>query len=107
MEHLQLEDRRLDGVERGPALRFTFNGQEVPAYEGETVAAALLAAGQREWRRTSRRGEPRGLFCNMGICVDCLVQIAGRANLRACHTVVREGLCVESQRGEGSWDQLS
>src|SRR5437773_785890 len=51
MEHLQLEDRRLDGVERGPSLRFTFNGQEVPAYEGETVAAALLAAGQREWRR--------------------------------------------------------
>ena len=56
--------------ERGRLLHFTFDGQILPAYEGETVAAALLAAGRRVFRRTARRGEPRGPFCGMGICFE-------------------------------------
>jgi hypothetical protein len=91
---------------RGRILHFTFDGQTLPAYEGETVAAALLAAGRRTFRRTGRRGEPRGLFCGMGVCFDCLVCIDGRPNLRACQVPVAEGMRVQSQSGPGSWEDL-
>src|SRR5262245_39702722 len=89
---------------RGRLLHFTFDGQPMEAYEGETVAAALLAGGQRAFRRTARGSEPRGLFCGMGICFDCLVQIDGCPNVRACQTPVAEGMRVEIQLGMGSWE---
>jgi predicted molibdopterin-dependent oxidoreductase YjgC len=95
-----------DGTARGRLLHFTFDGQELPACEGETVAAALLAANRRAFRRTGRRGEPRGLFCGMGVCFDCLVRIDGRPNVRACQVPVAEGMSVESQHGPGSWEGL-
>jgi predicted molibdopterin-dependent oxidoreductase YjgC len=94
-----------EGV-RGCVLHFTFDGQELAAYEGETVAAALLAAGRRAFRRTGRRGEPRGLFCGMGVCFDCLVHIDGRPNVRACQAPVAEGMRVQSQQGPGPWEEL-
>jgi hypothetical protein len=103
-------DRMLKSLSQGPAmnqsdpvvsglLHFTFDGQELTAQEGQTIAAALLAAGRRAFRQTSRRGEPRGLFCGMGVCFDCLVCINGRPNLRACQAPVIEGMRVESTVG--------
>ena len=101
-------DRRCGtGGSRGRALRFTFDGQELLAFEGETVAAALLATGRRAFRRTGRREEPRGLFCGMGVCFDCLVCIDGRPNVRACQAPVAAGLHVKSQHGQGVWEDVS
>jgi predicted molibdopterin-dependent oxidoreductase YjgC len=91
----------------GRSLHFTFDGQPLQAREGQTVAAALLAAGRRTLRRTSRRGEPRGVFCGMGVCFDCLVQIDGRPNVRACQAVLAEGMRVETQLGHGSVEELA
>jgi predicted molibdopterin-dependent oxidoreductase YjgC len=85
-------------------VRLTFDGEELRALEGQTVPAALLAAGRRVWRYTSRRGEPRGLFCGMGVCFDCLVRIDGRPNVRACQAAVAEGMRVETQHGPGVWE---
>jgi hypothetical protein len=85
----------------GPAVHFTFDDQPLTACPGQSVAAALLAIGRRTLRRTSRRDEPRGLFCGMGVCFDCLVCIDGRPNVRACRTTVVEGMCVQSQQGPG------
>jgi len=65
--------------------------------------AALLAAGRRSTRVTARAGEPRGYFCGMGVCHDCLVTADGLPNVRACMTPVKEGLRVEIQRGLGEW----
>ena len=95
--------RMAGGVARGPALRITVDGEAVPAYEGESVAAALLAAGRRFTRWTPRAGEPRGYFCGMGVCHDCLVTVDGLPNVRACMTTVREGQQVDTQRGLGEW----
>ena len=89
-------------LSRGQPVRFLFDGTEIEAFEGETVAAALLAIGQRQLRRTSRRGEPRGLFCGIGACFDCLVQIDGQPNIQACLTPVRDGMVVETQVEPGS-----
>lgn len=70
------------------------NGQPVPAHHGQTVAVALLAAGQRIFRRTES-GELRGLFCGMGVCFDCLVTVNGLAEQRACMTPVEPGMQIQ------------
>jgi len=88
----------------GSSVRWTFDGAELLAVAGQTVAAALLAADRRVWRYTGRRNEPRGLFCGMGICFDCLVRVDGRPNVRACQTLLAEGMRVETQQGAGSWE---
>lgn len=89
------------GVERGPRLTFSFDGQPIVAYEGESVAAALMAAGHRALRTTPVHGQPRGVFCGMGVCFDCLVVVDGRLSTRACLTPVEQGMKVETQAGNG------
>ena len=51
----------------GRAISLTWQGQEIPALEGETVAASLSAAGIATFRATAS-GAPRGLHCGMGAC---------------------------------------
>jgi D-hydroxyproline dehydrogenase subunit gamma len=87
-----------DELDRGPRVRFVLDGSSVDAYEGDTVAAVLLAQGEIATRRTVK-GEPRGVFCGMGVCFDCLVVVDGVPNTRACMTLVREGMLVQRQDG--------
>jgi predicted molibdopterin-dependent oxidoreductase YjgC len=87
-----------------PRVRFNFDWQELEARPGETIAVALLAAGVQALRTTERGSEPRGLFCNMGVCFDCLVEVDGYPNVRACQTVVREGMQVRTQHGHKTKD---
>lgn len=86
------------GVERGPGLTLTLDGRPVTAYEGETVATVLLAEGHAATRRTAT-GAPRGVFCGIGVCFDCLVVVDGVPNTRACVTWVRAGMAVARQDG--------
>lgn len=72
-----------------------FDGREIEALPGESVAAALAAAGIVAVRQT-RSGAPRGPYCGMGVCFDCLVTVDGRPNLRACLTKVTPGMAVAS-----------
>ena len=95
------------GLERGPQVVLTLDGRPVTAYEGESVAALLLAEGIIATRVT-RGGEPRGVYCGMGVCFDCLVVVDDVPNTRACMTWVREGMRVQRQDGLGdSWPALS
>lgn len=87
-----------NGLERGAQLSLTLDGRIVNAYEGETVAAVLLAEGHIATRST-RSGSPRGVYCGMGVCFDCLVVVDGVPNTRACVTWVREGMQVARQDG--------
>jgi predicted molibdopterin-dependent oxidoreductase YjgC len=98
-------DLRMADVARGRALTITLDGAALEAREGESIAAALLASGRRSTRWTARTGEPRGYFCGMGVCQDCLVTVDGLPNVRACMTPVREGLRIESQHGLGDWTE--
>ena len=86
------------GLERGAPVSLTLDGRETTAYEGETVAALLLAEGHLAMRTTPGR-EPRGVYCGMGVCFDCLVVVDGVPNTRACVTWVREGMNVARQDG--------
>jgi D-hydroxyproline dehydrogenase subunit gamma len=98
-----VNDRRLPlggAVERGPALTVLLDGAPVTAYLGETVAAVLFAEGVIA-TRTTVGGSPRGVFCGMGVCFDCLVVVDGEPNTRACMTWVREGMRISRQDGLG------
>jgi hypothetical protein len=85
-------------LERGPRVTIRLDGEPAEAFEGETVAAVLLARGEIA-TRTTPGGEPRGIFCGMGVCFDCLMIIDGVPNTRACMTWVREGLDARRQEG--------
>ena len=87
-------------MRRGPAFTFRFAGVSVRAYPGETIGAALLAAGHRELRRTRVGERPRGLFCAIGTCFDCLVSIDGGGPTRACLAPATSGLDVEPTHGD-------
>ena len=73
-----------------------FDGRPVPVEPDQTVAAALWRAGVRSWRTTRRAEAPRGLFCGIGACHDCLVTVDGSAGERACVTPARPGSVVSS-----------
>jgi predicted molibdopterin-dependent oxidoreductase YjgC len=77
----------------------TINGQTVQCRAGDSVAAVLLAAGLNECRDTAAKGVPRGSFCLMGICYDCLVMIDGQPNQQGCMIPVRSGMTIERQLG--------
>ncbi|MBE1491654.1 (2Fe-2S)-binding protein [Plantactinospora soyae] len=86
----------------GPAeFTITVDGDPVPVRAGQTVAAALLAAGRRTTRRTRFADRPRGVFCGIGICFDCLVVCNGEPGVRACLRPAAPGDTVDTQRGAG------
>jgi sarcosine oxidase subunit alpha len=81
--------------QRGPQVTIFVNGRSVPAYLGESVHAALLAAGIRILRK-SHSGQGRGILCGMGVCYECLVTINGRTNVRSCMTEVQANMEIET-----------
>lgn len=92
--------QRLDNIERKPPFTITVNGSPVEVYPGESIAAALMAAGWRVFRRTHANNSPRGFFCGMGICFDCLVTVDGVPNVRSCMAEARPGCAVEVAKND-------
>ena len=78
----------------------TFDGRPIPFREGQTIGAALTAAGVTSWRTTRGAGEPRGLFCGIGVCFDCLVVVNGLRDVRACQRRAVDGDRVEFQEDD-------
>jgi len=72
-------------------VRFSFDGRPMDAPRGMTIGGALLANGVRSWRLTRSGGRPRGVFCGIGACFDCLVDVGGDHAVRACLIPVRDG----------------
>jgi len=81
-------------------VTITFAGRTLQARDGQSVAAALTAAGVRSWRTTRRGARPRGLFCGIGVCFDCLLTIDGRPAQRACLVPVRDGMILGETGGD-------
>ena len=91
-------------VKRGRPFDIEVDGVPVVAYEGETVAAAITAAGLRTTNETAGRGEPRGVCCGIGLCYSCTMVIDGVPNSRTCQTPARPGMRVETQKGLQKWE---
>jgi len=79
------------------------DGRPVQALEGEMIASALTAAGIKRLRTTARGRDPRGIFCAIGRCTDCVMEVNGRPNVRTCVTPVEAGMRVNTQVGLGVW----
>ena len=73
------------------------DGVPINAVEGEPIAAAIVASGRLKLRYTTKRHEPRGVFCGIGRCTDCVMIVDGQPNVRTCVTPVKAGMIVESQ----------
>ncbi len=84
-------------------ITFFFDGKELLANRGESIAAALISNGERITRVTRIHAQPRGVFCGIGICFDCLVVVDGINNQRACLIQVNQGMQVETQHGVGEY----
>jgi D-hydroxyproline dehydrogenase subunit gamma len=90
--------RRLS--EAAAAVTLDVDGQPVRARAGDTVAAALIAAGISPTRASPVSGAPRAPYCMMGVCFECLVTIDGAGSRRGCLVPVRDGMRIETQRGK-------
>jgi predicted molibdopterin-dependent oxidoreductase YjgC len=86
---------RATGIERGSGVRIVFDGRPIEAFLGESVASALLAAGIRSLRASPRTGAPRGAFCWMGICQECVV-VSDGVRHPACRLEVQDGMVIIS-----------
>ncbi len=93
-EHIILGDQ-----EEAKMVTITVDGQPMQAREGEMILSALLAEGKIISRYTTKRHEPRGLFCGIGQCTDCAMIVNGRPNVRTCITPVKEGMVIQTQYG--------
>lgn len=92
--------QRLPDAASAPAVPITIDGAPAQARAGDTVAAALLAAGRASCRSTPVSGAPRGPYCMMGVCFECLVTVDGIGNRQGCQVVVQPDMQVQTQRGK-------
>jgi sarcosine oxidase subunit alpha len=99
-------DERID---RSRRFVFSFEGQVVPAFEGDTIGSALFAGGRRVFSRSFKYHRPRGLLCCSGHCPNCMMTVDGVPNVRVCAEPAREGIRVQAQNVRGSleWDWMA
>ena len=97
MERRIKEHPILGEIEKGKQVAFTYDGKTLYGCEGEPIAAALKAAGVMVHRYTKRAHKPRGIFCAIGRCTDCVMVVNGQRNVRTCITPVEDGMIIETQ----------
>lgn len=97
----------LDAFPKGKLVYFQLDGKTMEGYEGEPIAAALKAAGVMVHRHTSKMDRPRGIFCAIGRCTDCVMIVDGKPNTRTCITPLTEGMDVRTQYGISAKPQAS
>lgn len=99
---MRIEEHPILGTfEKGRKVRFTFDGRDMEGFEGEPIAIALKSNGVMVHRYTIKRNEPRGVFCAIGRCTDCIMVVDGIPNVRTCVEPLREGMVVQTQIGKG------
>jgi hypothetical protein len=81
-------------------LRLTVDGETVEGLQGQSIAGVLLARGATAWR-TTVAGRPRGVFCGIGVCFDCIATVNGESDVRLCLRRACEGDTVETQNDAG------
>ena len=89
----------LGETQKGQKVTFYYNDVPMEGYEGEPIAAALKAAGVMVHRYTKKQHKPRGIFCAIGRCTDCVMVVDGKPNVRTCVTPLAAGMRVQTQYG--------
>lgn len=99
-------DGRVDSERRGTPVELRIDGKPVQGRAGETIGSLLAAIGRRCVRRSPHRHDPRGVYCAMGVCHECLVTVNGRPNVRACVTAIEAGQEITLQDGFGQFTSM-
>ena len=104
MQEMRIYEHSILGnLEERKKVQILVDDVEMDAFEGEPIAAALIAAGKKVFHRTIKKNEPRGYYCAIGVCSDCFMIVNGQPNVRTCVTPVEDGMRVETQIGKGKW----
>ncbi|TET36676.1 MAG: (2Fe-2S)-binding protein [Planctomycetota bacterium] len=98
---MRIEKHPILDFARGKKVKFTFDGREITGHEGETITAALVAAGVLTLSKSIKLERPRGFFCGIGRCSSCYMVVNGVSNVRACVTPLEKGMDVNTQVGRG------
>lgn len=99
-DSMRVAEHPILGTDAGSkTITIYYEDRPIAAREGEPIAAALAAAGIRVHRTTEKTHEPRGVYCAMGRCTDCMMIVDGEPNVRTCITPVRDGMRVQVQHG--------
>ena len=85
--------------EEKKVIEFNFDGKTLTGLLGEPIAMALEASGVMIHRYTKKYHKPRGVFCAIGRCTDCVMVVNGKPNVRTCITPLEEGMIVKTQYG--------
>jgi hypothetical protein len=91
----------LGPIPKREKVYFQYEGQTIEGYLGETIATALIAHGVKVFRYTRKMNLPRGIFCAIGRCTDCVMTVDSIPNIKTCVTPIRNGMIVEQQKGLG------
>ena len=102
---MRIEKHPILEFDRKEKVKFTFNGEEIEGYKGESIQAALHAAGVKVLGKSLELHRPRGFYCAIGNCSSCQMVVNGVPNVKTCVTELEEGMIVETQEGKGviSW----
>lgn len=87
-------------------VEVTVNGEKMMAAKDKPIAAALIKAGVDVFRITEKLKSPRSLFCGIGQCNDCVMEVNGIPNVRTCVTMIEEGMVINTQEGLGKIGEL-
>lgn len=101
---MRIKDHPILGKDtREKTITIKVDGKDYKAIDGEPIAAALIANGIKKFRYTQKKKKPRGLFCAIGRCTDCVMTVNGIPNIRTCVTPAENGMIIETQKGLGEW----
>lgn len=99
---MRIHDHPILGKLENPEwVVFYYDGSPIRAIAGEPIAAALMEAGVFVCRYSTKERQPRGVFCGIGQCCDCMMVVDGVPNVRTCRAPAKDGMCVETQFGTG------
>jgi aerobic-type carbon monoxide dehydrogenase small subunit (CoxS/CutS family) len=82
--------------DRDNLIKISVNGRIINAHKNETLSSILIAAGYKTLRHTEYSHTPRGIYCSMGVCYECMVTVNGQPFTRACKTIVAHEMIVET-----------
>ena len=84
-------------ITRNKKVEFTFNGAPIWGHAEESIAAALIRSGRMHLRDAPKDADPRGAFCLMGLCQECVVELEGQ-KIEICRIELQPGIAVKSLR---------
>lgn len=100
MKKYRIKNHPILGIEtKSELVKIKVDGKILEAKKGEMIIAVLVANGININRYTVKRNEPRGIFCGIGKCTDCVMIVNGKPNVRTCITPVKDGMIIQTQHG--------